>query len=67
MPEHLQHFTELWPQLEVLAMGFSWALYICQNVVEGCVTSAGFSADALLMDRHRAPAMFLDSVSLGVR
>ena len=34
---------------------FSWALYFCQKMVESCVRIAGFSADALLMDRHRSP------------
>ena len=28
--------------------------------------NGGFSADALLMDRHRAPAMSLDTVCFGV-
>ena len=31
-------------------------------MVESCVKSAGFSADSLLLDRHRS----LDSVCLGV-
>ena len=47
-------------------MVFSWALYFCQKMVERCVRLAGFSADALLMDRHRAPAMTRDSVCFGV-
>ena len=38
----------------------------CQKMVESCVQLAGFSADALLMDRHQAPAMTRDSVCFGV-
>ena len=55
---------ELSPQLQGLSMGFSWALYFCQKMVESCVKLAGFSSDALLMDHHRVPAMSLDSVSV---
>ena len=47
-------------------MVFSWALYVCQKMVESCVWLAGFSADALLMDRHRAPAMTRESSCFGV-
>ena len=35
-------------------------------MVESCVRLAGFSADALLMDRHRTPAMSRDSICFGV-
>ena len=35
-------------------------------MVESCVRLAGFSADALLMDHHRAPAMSGDSICFGV-
>ena len=31
VPEHLRHLPVLSPQLQVLAMGFSWALYFCQK------------------------------------
>ncbi len=34
--------------------------------MESCVQLAGFSVDALLMDRHRAPAMSRDSICFGV-
>ena len=47
-------------------MGFSWALYFCQKMVESCVRLAGFSADALLMDHHQALAMTRDSVCFGL-
>ena len=66
VPDHLRHLPDVSPQLQVLAMGFSWALYFCQNTVENCVRLAGFSEDALLVDRHRAPAMTRDSVCFGV-
>ena len=65
-PVHLQHLPDVSPQRQVLAMGFSWALYFCQKMVESCVRFAGFSADALLMDRHRTPAMSRDSICFGV-
>ena len=51
---------------QVLAMGFSWALYFCQKLVESCVRAAGFSPETLLMDRHRAPSMTRDSICFGV-
>ena len=44
----------------------SWALHFCEKMVESCVQSAGFPADALLMDRHRAPTMTRDSICFGV-
>ena len=47
-------------------MGFSCALVLCQKMVESCVRFAGFSADALLMDRNRAPAMTQDSICFRV-
>ena len=64
--DHLLHLPDVSPQLQVLAMGFSWAFCFCQKMVESCVRLAGFSADALLMDRHRAPAMSRDSICFGV-
>ena len=62
VPDHLRHLSDVSLQLQVLAMGFSWALYFCQKMVESCVRLAGFSADALLMDHHQALAMTRDSV-----
>ena len=47
-------------------MGFSWALYFCQKMVESCVKLAGFPADSLFVDRHRAPVVSSDTVCLGV-
>ena len=29
VPDHLRHLSDVSPQLQVLAMGFSWALYVC--------------------------------------
>ena len=49
VPDHLRHLSNVSPQLQVLAIGFSWALYFCQKMVERCVRLAGFSADALLV------------------
>ena len=46
-------------------MGFSWALYFCQKMVESCVLAAGFSPATLLMDRQRAPSMARDSMCFG--
>ena len=62
----MRRLSDVSPQLQVLAMGLSWALHFCQKMVERCVRLAGFSADALLMDRHRAPAMTRDSFCFGV-
>ena len=31
VPNHLRHLSDVFPQLQVLAMGFSWALYFCQK------------------------------------
>ena len=66
VPDELRHLSDVSPQLQVLAMGFSRALYFCQKMVESCVPLAGFSADPLLMICHRAPAMTRDSVCFGV-
>ena len=52
VPDHLLHLSDVSPQLQVLAMG----------VFLGFL----FSADALLLDRHRAPAMTRDSICFGV-
>ena len=62
VPDHLRHLPDVSRQLQVLAMGVSWSLYFCQKMVESCVRLAGFSADALLMDRDWVPAMTRDSV-----
>ena len=66
VPDHWLHLPDVSPQLQVLAVGFSWALYFCQKMVESCVRIAGFSADALLMDRHRSPLMSRDLICFGV-
>ena len=66
VPDHLRHLPNVSPQLQVLAMGFSWALYFCQKMVESCVRAACFSPETLLMDRHRAPTMTRDSICFGV-
>ena len=66
VPDHLRHLFDVSPLLQVLAMGFSWALYVCQKMVESCARASGFSPDILLMDRHRAPAMTRDSICFGV-
>ena len=57
VPDHLRPLPVVSPQLQVLAMVFSWALR---------VRAAGFSPDTLLMDRHRAPVMTRDSICFGV-
>ena len=66
VPDHLQHLPHVSPQLQILAMGFSWALYFCQKMVKSCVLAAGFSLATLLMDRHWAPSMARDSICFGV-
>ena len=38
VPDHLRHLSDVSPQLQVLAIGFSWALYVCQKMVESCGT-----------------------------
>ena len=65
LPDPLLHLPDVSPQLQVLAMGLSWALS-ARRWWKVCVRFAGFSADALLMDRHRAPAMSRDSICFGV-
>ena len=66
VPDHLRHLSGVSPQRQVLAKGFSCALYFCLKIVECCVRLAVFSADALLTDRHRASVMTRDSVCFGV-
>ena len=34
VPDHLRHLPDVSPQLQVLAMGFSLALYFCQKMLE---------------------------------
>ena len=57
VPDHLRHLPDVSPQLQVRAVGFSCALYLCKKDGGSCVRAPGFSPDALLTDRHRAPAM----------
>ena len=45
------------PGLEVLAMGFSWALYFCQKMVEERVLAAGFQDAQRIIDRQLAPTL----------
>ena len=47
VPEHVRHLPDVSPQLQILAMGFSWAPYFCQKTVESCVRLAGFSSGRL--------------------
>ena len=42
VPDHLRHLSDVSPQLQVLAMGFSWAFSFRQKMVESCVRAAGF-------------------------
>ena len=42
VPDHLRHLTDVSPQLQVFAMGVSWALKFCQKMVKSCVRAAGF-------------------------
>ena len=66
-PDHLRHLSDVSPQLQVLAMGFSWAgLFLSKDGGELYVRASGFSPDTLLMDRHQAPAMTRDSICFGV-
>ena len=67
VPDHSRHLPMCVPQLQVLGNGFFLALSICcHKMVECCVRASGFSLDAMLMDRHRAPAMTRDSICFGV-
>ena len=58
VPEHLLRLPDVSPQLQV----WLWVLFLSEDGGK----LAGFSADALLMDRHRAPAMSRDSICFGV-
>ena len=42
VPDHLRHLTDVSPQLQVFAMGVSWAPKFCQKMVKSCVRAAGF-------------------------
>ena len=49
----------LLPCLQILPMGWNWAMHICQAVVRHAVVQAGFADDDLLEDG--APALRLDA------
>ncbi|CAK0792937.1 unnamed protein product, partial [Prorocentrum cordatum] len=42
----------LLPQVVVLPMGFSWALHLCQTVLEASLGRAGFPQSDLILDGH---------------
>ncbi|CAK0874830.1 unnamed protein product, partial [Prorocentrum cordatum] len=43
------------PHLEVMAMGWSWALYFCQAMVTASALRAGVPPSAFLLDKKQAP------------
>ena len=45
------------PRLQVLGMGFSWALYFCQRMVESCVRRAGIPTEHMCSDRQIVPSL----------
>ena len=49
----------------VLPMGFNWALYFCQKILEGAVLKGGWPASALIKDR-RVPPIVGDGNVVGV-
>lgn len=44
--------TYLTPQLEVLPMGWSWSLFLCQRVHEVVAGKSGFDSSSAILDRH---------------
>ena len=43
--------SQVVPYLTVLPMGWSWALHLCQNVLDGAIRDTGFKDDAIISDR----------------
>ncbi|CAK0848864.1 unnamed protein product, partial [Prorocentrum cordatum] len=43
------------PRLSVLAMGWSWSLYFCQEMVSTATMSAGFLDSDMLLDKRESP------------
>ncbi|CAK0905955.1 unnamed protein product [Prorocentrum cordatum] len=43
------------PRMEVLPMGFNWALFLCQEMVRNAAEDAGFADGRMFLDRHSAP------------
>jgi hypothetical protein len=60
---HVGDYLHVTPQLTVMPMGWSWALYFCQRIVEAQVLRAGFAMGDLVRDRHTMPD--LDDQNLG--
>ncbi|CAK0801273.1 unnamed protein product, partial [Prorocentrum cordatum] len=43
------------PRMEVLPMGFNWALFSCQEMVRNAAEDAGFADGRMFLDSHSAP------------
>eukprot|EP00959_Pyramimonas_sp_CCMP1952_P163248 3412704-Pyramimonas_sp.AAC.1 len=58
--------------MEVLPMGFNWALFFCQAMVRNAAEDAGFADGRMFLDRHSAPdvatepgaAVYVDGVAV---
>ncbi|CAK0911875.1 unnamed protein product [Prorocentrum cordatum] len=49
--------TKLYPRLRVVPMGWSWAMWWCQSVMERVAEAAGCGDDARLRDGRPAPSL----------
>ena len=67
VPDDLLHYLMCHRNFRSLLWVFLGLFFFCQKMVGSCVQLAGFSADALVMDRHRGPAMSRDSICFGVK
>ena len=54
---HLSGHTFAVPELDVLAMGFSWSLYFCRHMVKHGPRAAGIPEDQWSRDRRVAPSL----------
>ncbi|CAK0839763.1 unnamed protein product, partial [Prorocentrum cordatum] len=56
LPEQLPS-AKLYPRLRVVPMGWSWAMWWCQSVMERVAEAAGCDDDARLRDGRPAPSL----------
>ena len=55
------------PMLLVLAMGWSWSLYFCLDIVTtAALRSASLSPEQLILDKQAAPPISGDSVACAI-
>ncbi len=57
--------TQVTPYLTVLPMGWSWALHLCQMVMDGAISQAGFNSTSIISDKGTSVNIGLGKISCG--